>query len=301
MEKRVLVGMAGLFLLAVLMVGCQSSTEPVEDQFAVFQEMINGDELFTNDAAVLAGDQDVPSSSLMKTSAAIIPVVWGRQITSASRTVTFQELADTLVVATITGTITGNVKIAAKDSVGDTTITIVTKSFTEILTRKAKFYRIARTNRVRDNWRMREISALRGGTTNSIVTIDQLQAIIGTDTLTVTDPNEFYLKFSGFAGRQVPALGTSTQVKVRITITSTESDTDFVMLHRPGVLRPHHARTTMVSQTGTGPYTRIYELTWNSHIKGRHHFFVSAVTRNSLFDDVAPWATQLWGFPYLVL
>jgi len=301
MKKRLMFGLAGAFLAALLLWGCQSSTEPVEDKYTVFQELIDGDALFTSDASVLAGDQDVPSSSLMKTSAPIIPLVWGRQVTSASRSVTFQEQADTIVIATITTTISGNVKIAALDSLRDTTITIVSKPFTETLTRKVKFYKIANTNRIRDNWRMREVSALKGGTTNSLITIDQLQAIIGTDTLTVTDPNEFYLKFSGFAGRQLPSLGMTTPVKVRITITSTESDTDFVMLHRPATLRPVHKRTTLVSQTGAGPYTRVYEFTWNSHIKGRHHFYVSAVTRNSLFDDVAPWATQLWGFPYLVL
>ena len=301
MSKRMMFGLAGAFLFAVLLWGCQSSTEPVEDKYTVFQELMDADPLFTSDGSLLAGDQDVPTSSLMKTTAPIIPLIWGRQVTSASRSVTFVEQSDTLVIGTITGTIMGNVKIAALDSLGDTTLTIVSKPFTETLTRKVKFYRIANTNRVRDNWRMREISALKGGTTNSLITIDQLQAILGTDTLTVTDPNEFYLKFSGFAGRQLPSLGTTTPVKVRITITSTESDTDFVMLHRPGVLRPAHVRTTLVSQTGSGPYTRVYELSWSSHMRGRHHFYVSAVTRNSLFDDVAPWATQLWGFPYIVL
>lgn len=288
-------------MFAVLLWGCQSSTEPVEDKYTVFQDLIASDPLFTNDAALLAGDQDVPTVSLMKTNTAIIPLVWGRRVTGGSRSVSFQELADSVVIATITGTITGNVRIAALDSVGDTTLTLVSKPFTETLTRKVKFYRIANTDRIRDNWRMRDISALKGGTTNSLITIDQLQAIFGTDTLTVTDPNEFYLRFAGFAGRHLPSIGTTTPAKVRITITSTESDTDFVMLHRAGLLRPVHVRTTLVSQTGSGPYTRVYEFSWNSHVTGRHHFFVSAVTRNSLFDDVAPWATQLWGFPYLVL
>ena len=163
-----------------------------------------------------------------------------------------------------------------------------------------KFFKIANTNRIRDNWRMREISALKGGTLNSLITIDQLQAIIGTDTLTVTDPNEYYLRFAGFGGRQMPSLGMTTPITVRITVTSTESDTDFVMLHRPAMMRPLHRRAILVSETGSGPYTRVYEFSWDSHIKGRHHFYVSAVTRNSLFDDAAPWATQLWGFPYLV-
>lgn len=300
MRKRLMFGLAGVFASALLLWGCQSTTEPVEDKFAVFQEMMDNDPLFTSDTTVLSGAQDLPSGSLRKTSAAIVPVMWGRQVTSFTRTVSFEDLADTLVIATVTTMIMGNVKIAALDSLQDTTITIVSKPFEEQLTRKVKFFRIANTNRVRDKWRMREISALKGGTTNSIISIDQLQAIIGTDTVTVTNPNEYFLRFSGFGGRQIPSLGMSTPITVRITVTSTESDTDFVMLHRAAMTRPLHRRMTLISQTGSGPYTRVYEFSWDSHIKGRHHFFVSAVTRNSLFDDVAPWATQLWGFPYLV-
>jgi len=300
MRKRLMFGLAGVFAAALFLWGCQSTTEPVEDKFTVFQEMMDSDPLFTNDTTVLSGAQDVPSASLMKTSAAIIPIVWGRQVTSVSRTVSFEDLADTVVIATIIKTISGNVKIAALDSLQDTTVAIVSKPFTETLTRKVKFFKIANTNRIRDNWRMREISALKGGTLNSLITIDQLQAIIGTDTLTVTDPNEYYLRFAGFGGRQMPSLGMTTPITVRITVTSTESDTDFVMLHRPAMMRPLHRRAILVSETGSGPYTRVYEFSWDSHIKGRHHFYVSAVTRNSLFDDAAPWATQLWGFPYLV-
>lgn len=300
MRKRMMFSMTGVFMIGLVLWGCQSPTDPIEDKFAVFQEMMESDPLFTSDATILAGDQDVASLSLLKTSAPIIPVIWGRQVTSVTRSVTFEDFSDTVVIATVTGTITGNVKIAAIDSVGDTTITIVSKPFTETVTRKVKFAKIANTDRVRDNWRMREISAVKGGTANSLITINELQAIIGSDTLTVTDPNEYFLRLGNFAGRQLPSLGMATPIKVRITITSTESDTDFVMLHRPAFLRPVHARTALVSQTGSGPYTRVYEFTWNSHIKGRHHFYVSAVTRNSLFDDSAPWATQLWGFPYLV-
>lgn len=300
MKKRLVSSLAGVFLFAALLAGCQSTTEPVEDKYAVFQELIDGDELF-NDAAVLTGDQDVPSPSLMKTSTPIIPVVWGRHITSASRSVMFEEQADTVVVATITTTISGDVKIAALDSLQDTTVTIVSKPFTETVTRKVKFYRIANTNRVRDNWRMREVSALKGGTTNAILTIDSLEVTIGGNTLTVTDPNDYFLRFAQFAGRLMPSIDVQDTITVRVTVTSTESDTDFVMLHRPALLRPAHKRMRMISQTGSGPYTRVYELSWNGQVKGRHHFYVSAITRNSLFDDVAPWATQIWGFPYLVL
>ncbi len=299
--KKILLGLAAVAALALW--GCKSSTEPVEDELSVLQEMIASDAFFTSDQSML---NDVNEFGLGKTAVPILPAAWGRRVDSVSRTVSFVHFGDTVVVATISVTMSGQIKIAAKDSLQDTTITVISKPFTETMTRNVRFYRIARTDRPRDNWRFREVSGVEGGTTNSQITFDQLVAIVGPDTLTVTDPSEFYLRFPAFTGRRLPSVGGAATIKVRLTLTSTESDTDMVFLHRPfqwlntSVLRPARVRMAMVSQTGSGPYTRVYEHTWTGHIQGRHHFFVSGITRNSLFDDTAAWSTRIWGIPYLV-
>ncbi len=299
--RKTLLGLAAVAALALW--GCKSSTEPIEDELSVLQDMIASDALFTSDQTMLS---DADQFNLGKTTAPILPVAWGRKVDSVSRSVSFVHFGDTVIVATINVTMSGQIKIAAKDSLRDTTITIVSKPFTETTTRNVRFYRIARTDRPRDNWRFREVSGVEGGTTNSQITFDQLVAIVGTDTLTITDPTEFYLRFPAFEGRHLPSIGSTAPIKVQMTLTSTESDTDMVFLHRPfqwinsSVLRPARARMTLVSQTGSGPYTRVYEHSWTGHIQGRHHFFVSGITRSSLFDDVAPWSTRLWGIPYLV-
>jgi hypothetical protein len=299
--RNALLGLAALAAMALW--GCKSSTEPVEDELSVLQEMIASDAFFTSDQSML-GDAD--QYNLGKTAAPILPWAWGRRIDSVSRSVSFVHFGDTVIVATINVTISGQIKIAAKDSLQDTTITVVSKPFTETMTRNVRFYRVARTARPRDNWRFREVSGVEGGTANSQITFDQLVAIIGPDTLTITDPTEFYLRFPAFAGRRLPSIGSGAMIKVQLTLTSTESDTDMVFIHRPfqwlniSTLRPARTRMTMVSQTGSGPYTRVYEHSWTGHVQGRHHFFVSGITRNSLFDDAAPWSTRLWGIPYLV-
>lgn len=299
--RNALLGLAAVAAMALW--GCKSSTEPVDDELSVLQEMIASDALFTSDQSMLS---DANEFGLGKTAAPILPAAWGRRVDSVSRTVSFVHFGDTVIVATINVTMSGQIKIAAKDSLQDTTITIVTKPFTETTTRNVRFYRIARTDRPRDNWRFREVSGVEGGTANSQITFDQLIAIIGSDTLTVTDPSEFSLRFPAFTGRRLPSVGGAATIKVQLTLTSTESDTDMVFLHRPfqwlnpSVLRPARARMVMVSQTGSGPYTRVYEHSWTGHVQGRHHFFVSGITRNSLFDDAAPWSTRLWGIPYLV-
>lgn len=301
--RNFLLGLAGLVTVGLLLSGCQSTTEPIEDELVVLKEIIESDPLFSSDQMLL---NDPDAESLGKAAAPIIPVAWGRRVTNATRTIDFVREGDTIVVATITHTITGEIKIAAKDSPQDTTITIVTKPFTETTTRKVKVTRIARTDRPRDNWRIRETSAVSGGTGDAALTVNQLTAVVGQDTLVITDPLEFYLKLPAFTGRRMPSIGQNANIKVQFTVTSTESDTDFVFLHRPfqwlnpSVFRPARVRMTLVSQTGSGPFVRVYEHSWTGHITGRHHFFVSALTRNSLFDDAAPWATKMWGIPYIV-
>lgn len=309
MKTRFLVGLAGAALLGLLLGGCKSSTTaPVEDDYAVFQDMISSNQLFAEDTTVLGGGDSAPYAQMLgKTTTPIIPVLWGRRITSFSRNVDFQNLNDTVVVATITCTISGVVRIAALDSVKDTTVSIINKPFTETTTRVVKFLRVDRTSIPRNNWKMREVSAVKGGTPNALLVINELVVVMGQDTVVVTDPNSYFLKLPGFAGRALPQITMSTPTMVRVTVTSTDPDTDFVMLHRPfsmvgASVHPLHTRMDLVSQTnnGNGTFTRVYQKSWSSHVMGWHHFFVSGITRSSLFDDTAAWATQLWGFPYHV-
>jgi hypothetical protein len=303
MKWKLLVGLGAVAAVAVLLSGCTSSTEPVEDELGVMKTMIESDPLFTSDKMMLS---DADQFNLSKATSPILPIAWGRRVDTATRSMTFQRFGDTLVVATILHTMSGQIKIAHRDTVQDTTL-IVSKPFVESTTRKVRFTRIARTDNPRANWRFREVSGVDGGTTsNTAIAFLELTAYIGNDTLTVTNPTDFFLRFADFAGRHVPSIGSTAPVTVQLTLTSTESDTDLVFIHRPfqwlnsSVLRPARVRMNLISQTGSGPFTRVYEYTWSSHVQGRHHFFVSGITRNSLFDDVAPWSTKIWGIPYLV-
>lgn len=303
MKGSILAGLSGVIVIMLVIPGCTSTTEPAEDELSVMKEMIETDPLFTNDLALFS---DADQVSLSKTAASIIPVGWGRRVENASRSVTFDRSGDTIVVATIVFSMSGDIVIAHRDTVQDTTL-IIEKPFAESTTRKVRFIRVARTDNPRVNWRFREISGVDGGTTSSTsIAFTELRAIAGNDTLTVTDPTQFYLRFAEFGGRRMQSLNNGTLMTVRLTLTSTESDTDLVFIHRPfqwlnsSVLRPAQRRMTLVSETGSGPYTRVYEYSWSSHVQGRHHFFVSGITRSSIFDDTAPWSTKIWGIPYLV-
>ena len=295
----------------LLLMGCQkeiAGPEVGEKDLAALRELIASEPLFTSDGMTL-NDGDVvsfSSGSLGKVTTPIYPRGWGRKITSVSRDVVFDPVSDTVIVATITHTITGEVKIAAKYSLSDTSITIITKPLSETTVRKVKFHRIRRTDDPKRNWQPREVSGVKGGTQNSQVVINRIVVTIGTDTVNITDPTEYFMKLGRFGGREVPTFGSTQAIKVRVTITSTESDTDFVSLHRPGMMmgmnfRPAHIRMQLVQQTVVSSgFQRVYEHSWNGHFPGRHHVFVSALTRQSLFDDQAPFSSKVWGVPYIV-
>jgi len=210
-------------------------------------------------------------------------------------------------VATIVYTASGQILIPAVYSFQDTSVTLVTKPFNSTFTRLVKFHLAGVRPTGQPVWFPREISASEGGTQTPQLMINQVAVTVGGSSLTVTDPpTDYFMRLPLFGGRQVPECGTTDTITVQVTVTSTEADTDFVSLRHPwrvmpGVWRPVHVRMRLISELQSGAsYVRTYELSWVGRDTGRHHFFVEAATRNSLFDDVAPWSTELWGIPYFV-
>jgi len=297
-----------LGVVVLLIFGCQKSTEPegvfTDADKAEIQSSIEGDPLFSGDANSL--NDDGAGMTMGKTETPILPRAWGRRITSVTRNVSYDNQNDSTVVATVNVTITGNVIIRGKYQPQDTLSTF-TKPFEEKMTRIIKFYR-NRLN-VGRRWVAREVSAVKGGTVGSLVTITQIRVFMGTDTLTITDPLNYFLKLGKFGGREIPSLLASflQPIRVQVSVTSADPDTDIVALHRPylamaaGMFKPLAVRMNMISQTQTGgTYARVYEQSWTGLVPGRHHVFVSALTRSSIFDDVATFSSQLWGMPYIV-
>ena len=62
---------------------------------------------------------------------------------------------------------------------------------------------------------------------------------------------------------------------------------------------PHEGMQLIWEPKTASGYERVYEASWETVVPGRHSFFISAVTRSSLFDDEAPFSAQLWGVPYI--
>lgn len=312
---------AGLIVaLALVISGCSKSVMGPESQIknqdlAELEQLIKEDPQFSGNTETLNDGEPVQFGvqSGNTIAAKIYPRAWGRRIFSTTRDVQYETVNDTTVIATITNTIKGEVIIVAKGSPQDTVIRKITKPFTEVTTHKLKFYHFVRPDSTRKHWRPSEISATKGGTVGSLLTINKVEVTVGTNSYTITDPTNYFMKVDQGKGRLIPVLTPNQQIKVRVTLTSADPDTDWVSLHRPPMIskemmhglmpiKPLHIKMNLVSQTQVGAaYERVYEYSWSNHgLAGRHTVFVDALTKGSLFDDAAPFSTQVWGIPYVV-
>lgn len=271
--------------------------------------MILSDPLYTNEPITLSDGDGISFNygSLGKLAVPIIPKSWSRRVTGVSRDVKFDQVNDTTLIATLTHRLEGEIRILAKYSNSDTGFTTIKKPFTEVTTRKIKFYRTpgvrAGSDTTRRGWKPSATSAVKGGTQNSQVTITEMEITVGTQIIVITDPTNYFMDLNHGKGRPwLLTPGNRQSMKVRITLTSADPNTDWVSIHRPFLMmmgrpdffKPAHERMKLISQTQTvSNYLRVYEATWENKLIGRHTFFVSALTRSSLHDDLAVFSSQI--------
>jgi hypothetical protein len=305
-----------LFLVSALWIaGCDknNSTQPVANDKDAMSSIVSNDALFQTDATLLNdGDPTTTvtsTNSLGKVSTAITPRNWGRKIESFNRDINFTVLTDSTALATVTHTLQGFVWIRAKYTPQDTVFSVIKKNFTETIVRLVKFVRINRTTDPRNNWKISEISAIKGGTAGSQITINEMRFYTGTDTIVVTDPNNTFMKLEIGRGRFVPQMtaNINAPIRVQVDVTSSAPDSDFVYVHRPffnisALLWQYRAHMNLMSSTpnGDGTFTRTYEISWKGVWMGRHDVLVSAVTRGSILDNATPFSSQVWGVPFIV-
>ncbi len=315
MKWHQIISGAGLLIL-ICILGCERSsnlsTQPFnstpvsqQDQTAI-GNLISQDPLFTTDQIAL--NDDAPT--LAKTDTAIIPRTWGRKITNASRSVTYDQLSDTITIATVTNTLTGQMWIRVKRS--NLKDTILYKPLSETIVRKVEF--LHAPNAVSDslrNWKMIAISGEEGGTSNSGLIIQNVTFFINDDTVSITNPLDSLFQFvMGYKRWGVRELrpGLAAQFKVQVTIKSTDPDSDIIVAHRPlwfntGCAYGRASMKLLSSvSNGDGTFTRVYENDWRwlSAFPGRYSVYVSAITRESIYDDQAAFSSNVWALPYIV-
>lgn len=319
MKKSLAMLWAVIALVGLLATGCKkdSGNEPdesapagVTDEQSAMKYFANNDEFVNNDEQTI-DDQDIQSTdygTFGKIDANIIPLRWGRFVTSVTRTVTTTiQPGDSIAIAQVHKVITGILKIRGINTTGDTVL--IQKPFTDNSDRNVIFKRVGE-RRFWLRWVPVATSLVDGGTPNGQINITKVQFITATDTITITDPLRYFLRyrwlrlFVNNAPKDVPEIDAGAPVTVRATVVSASPDTDLVAL-RYGRNSIHRRRMAMrcVSQVQVGNnYERVFERSFTMHFhRGSFHSAVDAMTKATLFDDdVTKYAVSWWGVPYRV-
>ena len=329
--KKELSMIAALALLAGLSItGCKKddTNSPTGDQppAGVTNEqtaMVSAaasDEFVTNAADVYAfADPGMAptnyndGTSLSKTDTVINPLRWGRFISSVTRTTTVTVLpGDTLAYAHISRLVNGTLRIKTTMNGVDS---VFTKIFSDTTGKNVVFRRAAKdTKRYWLNWIPVATSLVQGGTSpmpaNNGIVITKLQLFGGGDSITITDPENFWLRYKWLnmyhGGRgDVPQFSMGDSVGVSVTILSQSTDTDMVALRHGFGLQSLHfqrARMTLVSQSGpdgNGFYTKVYTKSIMPRFGvGSFYVGIDAITKATLYDTNAPYSASWWGVPY---
>jgi len=245
----------------------------------------------------------------------LYPIRWGRRITWSEVTRDYQVvmLGDTGAIVTIVKTLPGEFWVGLGYRSPDTVVidTIIRKPFTEVVTRKVQFKRIAHTDYPMRNWAPVAITLVQGKTqgTNSftIVSMEVIDASVGYDSV-VTDPNNTWFRL-GWRRGTIPIVQSGDSVTVRVTVTSSD-DSSEIVIFRHGIagtsLLRGRTRMRLVSISGSpGNYTRVYERTFHPYLRfgifaARFNVVVDVLSRGSIFDNNAPFTNEFWGTPYIV-
>lgn len=130
-------------------------------------------------------------------------------------------------------------------------------------------------------WRLASASAVEVTSDNATSAITSVRLRTSTRDTTLTDPSAL------IALRQV--LRFTPEDTVQVTVTTPRPD-DVVLLY-------HHDRRERLANNGDGTYSGKFRA---GLFSGWRHFAVNALSHGTLYDDVAPYDSKAWIYPYVV-
>lgn len=274
---------------------------------AYLESVIESNALLNSDVVPL-DDGDVHSSDYSGGSTKLgergFPLRWGRVIEKVSRCVDFDELADGSVVALVTRTLDGILKISAPYQFSTRMRnSIISKPFTERSARKAQFLRIGRSKDPSKNWKLNAVSIVRGGTGGANVLIDELvMRGDGSEKVSMLSPDTNIWPF----GQNSPAVAmveSETDLDVAVKLETDEFEPNIVVL-RSGFRGKWGQRTLLPLRFENKEGDRFVH-TYENVIRpqprpGVFHAVVEAISRDTLCDLDAPVSTSFWGVPYVI-
>lgn len=236
---------------------------------------------------------------------------WGRRIISVNNDINIENEGDSIKNANVKRTINGVfVILGFRNGVMDS----VVKPFRELTERKLKFKRIGNFVEARRNWRLYSISLLDGETTfpqvgTSKVQINKIEFFVNGNLLKTFDGPDFtniMLPARLWVGQGIPILPKQAQIEIKVYTTSQNSSVDLVTWHwARNSFGFHRVPFILDSQTGSGPYQRVYKKSfniYNNHLAGVFNGFISASTNQSLYSsNQSELASDLVGIPYRII
>ena len=272
------------------------------------ETVIGNDALLDSDIVPL-DDGDAYSSDYCAGSTKLndrgYPLRWGRIIHRVKKSVGIEEVSADCVVATVTRTIDGIMKISAPYQLSTRMRhSNISKPFVENSIRKARFMRVGETTEPSRNWKLNGVSIVHGGTENSNVSISEfmLRTQSG-DMISLKSPDENTWPFRVNGHGQFATVGGETDLDVRVKVQTSEVEPNMVVL-RSGYRGKWGQRTLLplrVENRIGDRYVHTYENTVRSLPRpGVFHAVVEAISRESLCDMEAPVLTRFWGIPYTV-
>jgi hypothetical protein len=231
------------------------------------------------------------------------PLRWGRIIHRVKKSVGLDVVGADCVVATVTRSIEGVMKIAAPFQMSTRMRhSLVLKPFSEFSVRKARFMRIGDTPVPSRNWKLNGVSIVHGGTKTSNVSISEftLRTPSG-ESISLKSPDEHTWPFRINGG--LTTIGGETDIDVRVRVQTDEVEPNMVVL-RSG-FRGRWGQRTLLPLRLENKIGRQFVHTYENTVRaeprpGVFHAVVEAISRESLCDMEAPVVTKFWGIPYTV-
>jgi hypothetical protein len=233
------------------------------------------------------------------------PLRWGRIIRRVKKSVGLEEVGADCVVATVTRTIDGIMKISAPYQFSTRMRhSMISKKFTENSVRRARFMRIGETHEPSRNWKLNGVSIVHGGTERANVSISEFELRTRSgDTISLKSPDEHAWPFRVNGHNHFTTVEGETDLDVRVKLQTSEVEANMVVL-RSGYRGKWGQRTLLplrVENRIGDHYVHTYENTVRAQPRpGVFHAVVEAISRESICDMEAPVLTRFWGIPYTV-
>lgn len=331
--KFLFCALAIVVLLILGFAGCSKdngTTNPssMTDEEALQYQIVHSDSL----AQFLASDENTiddgaiprdPEYGIGKANAFVPVVRYARHIfwNLATRTYATRRIADTAAVVTVTSTLPGEflIGVGTRFTADSARIdSIIRKPFTDVITRAIQFKRIARTSDPSLNWLPVAISLARAKSQPDSLNAFRVFKIQFTSTSNdtmQTDPIHAWNLLGRPLVSGIPFVHVLDSVRIRVWVQSSNDSAEVVHL-RHGVggaatisMREKMKIITDVPMTGAYNRLRVYERTFAARtfvsvgtldILQRFDAVVDAVSYNSIYDNIAPFTNEFWGFPYIV-